>query len=44
MSHSSLTLVEFKDRNGIAIPTVVTLSNDAHLYHENLPTQFRAKF
>lgn len=44
MSHSSLTLVEFKDRDGICIPNVVTLSNDGHLYHEDLPTQFRAKF
>jgi len=44
MSHSSLTLLEFKDRDGICIPNVVTLSNDGHLYHDNLPTQFRAKF
>ena len=44
MSHSSLTLVEFRDRNGICIPNVVTLSNDGHLYHDNLPTQYRAVF
>ena len=44
MSHSSLTVLEFKEKHGICIPCVLTLSNDAHLYHENLPTNGRIAF
>ena len=44
LSHSSLTVIEFADRERICIPVLLTLSNDAHLYHENLPLYDRAKF
>ena len=44
MAHSSLTVLEFKEKHGICIPCVLTLSNDAHLYHENLPTNGRIAF
>ena len=44
MSHSSLTLVEFKNKEGLVIPNVVTSSNDGHLYHDDLPVQYRVKF
>lgn len=44
LSHSSLTVVEFKERNGRCIPRVLTMSNDAHLYHELLITNGRPAF
>ena len=44
LAHSSLTLVEFEERHGVCVPRVMTLSNDAHLYHENLPVRDRDRF
>lgn len=44
LSHSSLTVIEFKEENGMCIPRVLTLSNDAHLYHEMLITNGRPVF
>lgn len=43
-SHSCMTVVEFKTKNGICIPRVLTMSNDAHLYHELLPVNGRPVF
>ena len=44
LCHSSLTVIEYKERHGVCIPRVVTLSNDAHLYHDNLPVNDRPAF
>lgn len=44
LCHSSLTVIEFKQRNGLCIPSVLTMSNDAHLYRDRLPVNERAKF
>lgn len=44
LSHSSLTVVEFKERHGLCIPRVVTMSNDAHLFKADLPTNDRPAF
>ena len=44
LSHSSLTVIEFKEKNGVCIPRVMTLSNDAHLYHEMLPVNGPPRF
>ena len=41
LSHSCMTVVEFKEQNGICVPRVLTMSNDAHLYHEMLPINGR---
>ena len=38
LCHSSLTVIEFREEDGHAIPKVLTLSSDAHLYREDLPT------
>ena len=38
--HSSMTVIEFKEENGIAIPKVLTLSSDSHIYKEGLPTNY----
>ncbi len=41
MGHSGLSVVEFKDENGVVIPRLLTMSNDAHLYREGLPTCYQ---
>lgn len=43
-SHSCMTVIEFKTHNGLCIPRVLTMSNDAHLYHELLPVNGRPAF
>ena len=37
LSHSSMTVIEFAERDGYAIPKLITLSSDSHLYREGLP-------
>lgn len=37
MCHSGFTAIEFSENDGYAIPKVLTLSSDAHLYREGLP-------
>ena len=37
MTHSSMTVIEFRDDGGITHPRLLTLSNDSHLYREGLP-------
>ncbi len=41
MGHTGVTVIEFKDLDGISIPKVLQLSNDSHLYHEGLPTDYQ---
>ena len=41
--HSSMTVIEFKEENGFAIPKVLTLSSDSHIYREGLPTKYNNK-
>ena len=40
MCHSGITVIEFKEEYGFAIPKILTLSSDAHLYREGLPTRY----
>lgn len=40
ISHSSVTVIEFKDVDGITIPKVLTVGNDSHIYREGLPTKY----
>ena len=44
--NTGMTAIEFKDENGIAVPMVLTLSNDSHLYRDGLPVHYirRNKF
>ncbi|MBR5287877.1 MAG: histidine phosphatase family protein [Clostridia bacterium] len=44
LCHSSLTVLEFRERHGVCVPSVLTLSNDAHLYHDVLPVNDRPAF
>ena len=39
--HSSMTVIEFRNEEGISIPQVLSLSNDSHLYREGLPTNYQ---
>ncbi len=41
--HSSMTVVEFKEVDGYAIPRVLTLSSDSHLYRDGLPTKYNRR-
>ena len=41
MGHSGVTVIEFKNEDGIAIPRILTLSNDSHIYKEGLPTKYQ---
>ena len=40
LCHSSMTVIEFKENDGYAIPKVLTLSSDSHIYREGLPTKY----
>lgn len=40
MCHSGMTVIEFKENNGYAIPKLLMLSSDSHLYKDGLPTKY----
>ena len=40
MCHTGMTVIEFKEEDGFAIPKVLTLSSDSHLYRDGLPTNY----
>lgn len=40
MSHTGMTVIEFSNRQEIACPRLLQLSNDSHLYREGLPTKY----
>ena len=40
LSHSNITVIEFKEEEGYSIPCILTHSNDSHLYKEGLPTKY----
>ena len=40
LGHSCLTVIEFRNQDGICIPQMLSLSNDSHLYREGLPTKY----
>lgn len=42
-SHSCVTMIEFEDKE-VTVPRVLTLSNDAHIYREGLPTKYNNLF
>ena len=39
-SPSTMTVIEFKEEDGYAMPKILTLSSDSHLYREGLPTKY----
>lgn len=40
MCHTGMTVVEFKEESGFAIPKILTFSSDAHLFKESLSTNY----
>lgn len=40
LSHSSMTVINFSEEDGISMPKVLTLSSDSHIYREGLPTKY----
>lgn len=40
MCHSGMTVIEFREVDGYAIPKILTLSSDSHLYREGLPLDY----
>jgi probable phosphoglycerate mutase len=40
-THSSMTVFEFRETDGIVIPNMLTMSNDSHLYADYLPTKYQ---
>ena len=43
ISHSGMTVIEFKSNNGFVVPQILQLSNDSHLYKDGLPTKYQNK-
>ena len=41
MTHTGVTVIEFADEGGYSYPTVLSLSNDSHLYKSGLPTKYQ---
>ena len=40
ISHSGMTVIDFKEEKGFAVPKVLMLSSDSHIYREGLPTKY----
>ena len=38
--HTGMTAIQFHEEDGIAIPSILTLSSDSHIYKEGLPTSY----
>ena len=36
-----MTVIEFREQDGVVIPRVLQLANDSHLYREGLPTKYQ---
>ncbi|MBE5787218.1 MAG: histidine phosphatase family protein [Clostridiales bacterium] len=44
ISHSSLTVLEFSEKEGVCLPVILTFANDGHLYHDGIPLYDRPVF
>jgi len=40
MGHSAVTVIEFREVEGLVIPKALTMASDSHIYKEGLPTKF----
>ena len=43
LSHSSMTVIEFREQDGVVIPKMLQMANDSHLYKESLPTNYNGR-
>ena len=44
LQHTGMCAIEFRDVDGYAIPRVLTMGNDAHLYREGLPLNYNSRY
>ena len=44
IAHSSMTVIHFPENEGYCVPKAIQMSNDSHLYKENLPTKYSNRF
>ncbi len=44
MTHTGVTVINFPEKDGYVLPTILTLSNDSHIYREGLPTKYNQGF
>ena len=46
MSYTGMTVLEFRDADGVSIPSALTVANDGHIYRDGMPTHYqnRLKF
>jgi len=40
MCHTGMTVIDFVEKDGFAVPKILTLSNDSHLYRDGLPLDY----
>ena len=40
MGHTAVSVIEFREVDGLVIPKALSFANDSHLYREGLPTKF----
>lgn len=38
--HTGMTVINFEENDGYAIPKILTMSSDSHIYREGLPTNY----
>ena len=43
LQHTGMTAIEFREVDGYAIPRILTMGNDAHLYREGLPLNYNSR-
>lgn len=44
MCHTGITAIHFQEQDGFAVPKILTLSSDSHLYKEGLPTIYPSQW
>ena len=43
LQHTGMAAIEFREQDGYVVPRLLTIGNDAHLYHEGLPTLYNSR-
>lgn len=44
LSHSSMTVIQFSETEGLCVPRAIQVSNDSHIYREGLPTKYDNRY
>ena len=43
LQHTGMAAIEFREQDGVVIPRMLTLGNDAHLYRDALPLNYNSR-